>query len=148
MKTTNKWVAIMLLVTGLLFTACSKDDDNKSEVVNPLVGEWKAELLSYTMGGHTGTHPFNHEYFKQGCGTDYITLTNAKTVKLKENNKVEQECVDQESTGTWTDEKINVKGADRQIVSVDDTKLVLIYDLFFNGATLPVTVEYSRQLAQ
>ncbi|HUH51685.1 MAG TPA: hypothetical protein VLZ11_06270 [Flavobacterium sp.] len=146
MKMTNKWVAIVLLVTGTLFTACSKDD-NKSEV-DPLVGEWKAEILSYTMGGHTGTHPFDHEYFKQGCGTDYITLTSAKTVSLTENNKEGELCVDEVFAGTWNDQQITVKGAVREIISVNASKLVLIYDLDYSGQTLPVTVEYSRQLAQ
>lgn len=152
MKTTNKWVAIMLLVVGTLFTACSKDDDNKTPTVDPtvdpLVGVWKAETLSYSMESHSGTYPYDHQIFKGGCTTDFITINANNTVVLKENNKVEEECVDQESTGTWSAEKINVKDADRQIISVDDTKLVLVYDLFFMGQTLAVTVEYSRQLVE
>lgn len=146
MKMTNKWVAIVLLVTGTLFTACTKDD-NKSEV-NPLIGEWKAETASYSMPGHSGTYPFDHPTFKQGCGTDYLTISANNTVSLKENNKVDEICVDQVAAGTWTNETINVKGADRAVISVDATKLVLVYDLSFMGQTLPLTVEYSRQLAE
>lgn len=143
---TNKWVAIVLVVTGTLFTACSKDDTNKTEV-NPLIGEWKAETLTYTYGV-TNTHPFNDPYFKKGCATDYITLNASNTASLIENNKVEEECVNQEFTGVWTNETITLKEANREIISVNSNELVLVYDLSFMGGTLPVTVKYSRVLAQ
>ncbi len=148
MKTTNKWIAIMLLVVGTLFTACSKDDDNKTPTVDPLVGEWKADTITYSAEGHSGTYPFNHEIFKGGCATDYLTIKADNTVSLKENNKVDEECVDQVSTGTWTAEKIVVKDEDRTISSVTDTELTLVYNLNFMGQVRPITVKYLRQLAQ
>ncbi len=146
MKTTNKWVAIMLLVVGTLFTACSKDDNNGNNNTENslLLGEWRAATISYDAGVHSGTYPFDHPTFKQGCGTDYISISANYTVSLKENNKVEGDCIDQVSLGTWTEGIITVKGAERQIFSVSETELVLIYDLNFMGQTLPITVTYVK----
>lgn len=140
MKITKKLIALTLFASGLFMTSCSKDDDT-----NPLVGRWEADTLSYSVAGHSGTYPFNHEIFKKGCATDYITLRENKTVELKENNKNESgECADVLYEGTWNDQSINIKDANRAIQSINGDQLTLVYSLTFMGASTDVTVVYKR----
>ena len=134
-----------LAVVGLGATACSSDDD--AAAVNPLVGTWKAETLTYTFGGQTNTHPYDHPMFKEGCATDYLTLNENQSASLKENNKnTEDVCVDETANGVWTEDVITLEGMDvRNIESVTNSNLVLVYPLTFMGQTLDITVSYSKQ---
>ena len=134
-----------MAVVGLGATACSSDDD--AATVNPLVGTWKAETLTYTFGDQTNTHPYDHPMFKQGCATDYLTLNENMSASLTENNKnTEEVCVDEVSNGVWTETAINLQGMDvRNIESFTNSELVLVYPLTFMNQTLEVTVKYSKQ---
>lgn len=136
--------ASAILVAGLGFTSCSSDDD-VAHFENELVGTWKAEMLKYDAGVHSGEYPFDHEVFKQGCATDYLTLNADHVASLKENNKLDEACVDVITEGNWNNEKITINGVDRTVDFVNETELILTYPLTFMGQTLDVEVSYSRQ---
>mgnify|MGYP001170024475 FL=1 len=139
-------LASAILFSGIAFTSCSDDDDVIVTEQNELVGTWKAEFLTYQFGGHGGTYPYDHEIFKQGCATDYLTINSDQTAVLVENNRVDEDCIDELKDGTWTDQTITLSGGDvRTISSVNSDTLVLVYPLSMMGATVDVTVEYSRQ---
>src|SRR5690625_6615376 len=80
-------LASAILFSGIAFTSCSDDDDVIVTEQNELVGTWKAEFLTYQFGGHGGTYPYDHEIFKQGCATDYLTINSDQTAVLVENNR-------------------------------------------------------------
>lgn len=134
-----------LAIIGFSAISCNNDDDNKAPS-DPKVGTWKAETVSYNFNGQTHTYPYNVEGGPfSGCDVDYLTLKDDKTAKLLEHIKNEDDvCIDTESTGTWTDEVVNVKGGDREIKSFTENQLVLTYPLIYYGQTLPITVEYSK----
>lgn len=141
MKKIVKFIAIA--VVGFGFVACSSDDD--ATPVNPMEGTWVAKTISYDAGAHSGTYPFDHEIFKKGCATDYLTLTADQKASLKENNKNEADvCVDQISNGTWTTAKVTINGVDRAVKSSSATELVLVYPINFMGQTLDVDVLYTK----
>lgn len=138
-------LASAIIFSGIAFTSCNDDDDVNVPEENQLIGVWKAEFLTYEFGGHGGTYPYNHEIFKQGCATDFLTIENDHTALLKENNKIEENCVDEFTPGTWTNDVITIGEENRVIQSVNHDKLVLVYPLTMMGATVDVVVEYSRQ---
>ena len=47
MKTTNKFLALVLMAVAMVFTSCSKDDDNdpvvptQQEIETKIIGKWK-----------------------------------------------------------------------------------------------------------
>ena len=139
--------ASAILVAGLGFTACSSDDDNNPPVeANPLVGEWKAETVSYVRpdNGETMTHDYNMITF--GCDVDVLTLFADNTSDLEVYDKVEEDCVENHKSGTWNDEAVTVEGeeAPREVISVNDSELELKYEMTYGYGTTVVTVKYSR----
>ncbi len=138
-------LAVFLLTTAGIFSSCN-DDDNTS--APKLEGTWKAETLSYDIPGvHSGSFPFNDPYIKQGCATDYLTISAGGIAELKENNKNGEDCEDEILSGTWTEETVTISGetTPRQISSISNEELVLIYPFTFMGQQTDVTVTYSRQ---
>ena len=143
-------LAVFLLTTAGFFYSCNSDDSNPpSESPNLLEGTWKAETLSYDIPGvHSGTYPFDHQMMKQGCATDYLTIKPDGIAELKENNKNDQgDCEDEILSGTWTEQIITISEEEtpRQISSVNNEELILIYSYTMMGHTTDVTVKYSRQ---
>lgn len=138
-------LAVFLLATAGLFSSCN-DDDNAS--TPKLEGTWKAETLSYNIPGiHSGSFDFNDPYIKHGCATDYLTISENGVAQLKENNKNGENCEDEISSGTWTEEAITISGetSPRQVSSLNNNQLILIYPYTMMGHTTDVTVTYSRQ---
>ncbi len=147
--TKRNLLAVFLLATAGFFSSCS-DDDNNSPTVTPnlLEGTWKAETLSYDIPGvHSGTFDFDDPMMKQGCATDFLTIKSGGIAELTENNKVDENCIDEVIDGTWTEETITIVGetAPRQISSVNNNELILVYPFTWFGQTTDITVTYSRQ---
>lgn len=159
---------------GLTMVSCSSDDSSPvvttdsppipdTDTPNPetdtpdpvslMVGTWKATTLSYSFtipGQEEQTHqfPFDHASIKGGCATDYLTVEEGTVVNLKQNNKNEEgNCVDVNIAGTWTEDAISITGETqpREVISFNQTELVLKYEMTFNGRSTAVTVQYTRQ---
>lgn len=138
-------LALGLLVSSFGFIACSSDDDATPVDNNPMVGDWKAVDLSYTMpNGETHTFPFAS--ITGGCDVDEIELRANNSAELEIENKVEDVCTEQHISGTWNDEVITFDGVNpKYVVSVDATTLVLKYEMTYgNFGTIEVTVSYAR----
>ena len=142
----NIFVGAALAVAALGFTACSSDDDNNVE--SPMVGDWKAETLSYVRPdtGETMTHPFSHELISEGCDVDELELKANNIADLEIESKVDEACVESHIAGTWTDTIITILGetTPREVISVSSTELVLKYNMTIGFGTTDVTVKYSK----
>lgn len=139
-------LAVFLLATAGFFISCNDDDNTTKPHV--LEGIWKAETLSYDIPNvHSGSYPFDHPMMKQGCATDYLTISENGVAELKENNKNGENCEDEILSGTWTEETVTISGEEtpRQISSVNSEELILVYPYTMMGHTTDVTVTYSRQ---
>lgn len=136
-------IAVIALI-GFGATSCNNDDDSS---VNPLVGVWKAETVSYTIGNQTHTYPYNIDGGPfAGCDVDFLTLNTDHVASLEEHLKNDEDvCEPVFTEGTWNELKVNVKGVEREIDSIEGNELVLSYPLTLYGQTLPITVVYSRQ---
>lgn len=145
--------ASAVVVAGLGFTACSSDDDNPTVEANPLVGEWKAETISYdfvnpqTGETMTNTHPFSHPMISEGCDVDELELRANNVADLEIESKVDNACVESHIAGTWNDTSVTIEGETpaREVVSVTATELKLKYMMTFPAfGTTEVTVTYLR----
>ncbi|WP_277633060.1 hypothetical protein [Avrilella dinanensis] len=139
-------LASALVMAGLGFVACDSDDNSGDQ--NQMIGTWEATDLSYTMpDGNSHTWPFDHPSIKQGCATDYLTLSGNNNASLKENNKEGDDCVDVTITGTWNDETVTINGEEepRRVIDVTETTLTLEYPYSFMGFETDITVTYTRQ---
>ena len=139
-------LASALVMAGLGFVACDSDDNSGDQ--NQMIGTWEATDLSYTMpDGNSHTWPFDHPSIKQGCATDYLTLSGNNNASLKENNKEGDDCVDVTITGTWNDETVTINGEEepRRVIDVTETTLTLEYPFTFGQFSTDVTVTYTRQ---
>lgn len=126
------------------FTACSSDDDNPSQ--NPMVGDWKAQTVSYVRPdtGETMTHDF--ALITNGCDVDELELRQNNVADLERENKVESVCVENHTAGTWNETSVSIEGeeASREVVSVTSTELLLKYTMTYQFGTTEVTVKYSK----
>lgn len=143
-------LATFLLATAGFFSSCNDDDNSPAPIVEDphiLEGTWKAETLSYQVGPSTHEWDFDHPSIKQGCATDYLTIASNGTAELTENNKNGENCEDEILSGTWTEEVVTIEGeaSPRQIISADETTLILVYPMTFGPNSTDVTVTYSRQ---
>lgn len=134
-----------VLVAGLGFTACSSDDDNNT-TPNPLLGDWKAQTVSYVRPdtGETMTHDF--AMITNGCDVDELELKADNIADLETESKIDGVCVEAHAPGTWNENSVTILGetAPRQIVSVSGTELLLKYMMTYQFGTTEVTVKYSR----
>lgn len=140
-------LASALVMAGLGFVACDSDDNSGDQ--NQMVGTWEATDLSYTMpDGNSHTWPFDHPSIKQGCATDYLTLSGNNNASLTENNKNDaDECIDSVIDGVWNDETVTINGEEepRRVIDVNETTLTLEYPYSFMGFETDITVTYTRQ---
>jgi hypothetical protein len=137
--------ASILGLSSLGFVACSSDDDSTPVNADPMVGEWKAVELSYTIpNGPTHTFPFSA--ITNGCDVDDIELRANNSADVEVENKVNDVCTEQHYTGTWNNEVVNVEGLNpKQVVSVDANQLVLKYWMTYGTyGDIEVTVKYNR----
>lgn len=139
-----------LAVAGFGLTACSSDDDSNNGTVNtsPMVGEWKAVELSYTMNPNdpNSTHTFPFVVVSQGCDVDELDLKPNYSAELEVENKVDDVCTEKKYFGSWDEEKITLDGINnKDVVSVSQNELVLKYVMDYgNYGTIEVTVKYVR----
>lgn len=137
--------ASAIVVAGLGFTACSSDDDNTVET-NAMVGEWKAQTVSYVRPdtGQTMTHDFS--MITGGCDVDELELRSNNVADLEIESKVAENCVESHIAGTWNDTSVTIAGeeAAREVVSVSATELVLKYEMTWGYGTTEVTVNYKK----
>lgn len=140
-------LASALAFAGLGFVACDSDDNTGGEQ-SLMVGTWEATEFTYTMpDGNSHTWDFDNPIFKQGCATDYLTLSRNNNASLKENNKEGEDCVDVTTTGTWNEETVTIEGEEqsRTVIDVTETTLKLEYSYSFMGMVTDITVTYIKQ---
>jgi len=98
--------------------------------------------------GNSHTWEFNHPAIKEGCDTDYLTLSADNNASLTENNKNDAgECTDVILDGVWNDETITIQGEEepRKVIDVNETTLTLEYPFSFMGYETDITVTYTRK---
>jgi len=162
MKKKNLFVMLFMLATAV-FYSCGSDDssnNNGNNDDNPIVddntpgqphlmeGTWEAEEITLTLGDTSQSMPFDHILIKGGCATDYLTIKASSVAELLENNKNDaDDCVDELATGTWSETTVTVKGVAREVISYNDTELVLKYLVYVEqyGGEFDSTVTYLRQ---
>lgn len=141
----NIFVAAALTVAALGFTACSSDDDN-NVAQSPMVGEWKAQTVSYVRPdtGEIMTHDFS--MITNGCDVDELELRANNVADLEIESKVNDVCVEAHKPGTWSDAKVTIEGEElsREVISITATELVLKYNMTWGYGTTDVTVKYVR----
>lgn len=138
--------ASILGLASFGFVACSSDDDSSTPInTDPMVGDWKAVELSYSIpNGPSHTFPFSA--ITAGCDVDEIELRANNSADVEVENKVNEVCAEVHHVGTWNNEVISVEGLnDKQVVSVDANQLVLKYWMTYSTyGDLEVTVKYIR----
>lgn len=136
--------ASAVVVAGLGFTACSSDDDNPTVEANPLVGEWKAQTVSYVRPDTNETMTHDFSMITGGCDVDDLELRADKVADLERESG--EGCPETHTPGTWNDEEISIEGEEksREIISVSATELVLKYNMTWGYGTTDVTVKYAK----
>lgn len=148
---------LFMLATAVFYSCGSDDssnnngnnddnptDDNTPGVPHLMEGTWKAETFDYVVNEISYTLDFTA--LTNGCPTDYLTIKASSVADLEENKKnTENVCEDVITTGSWTEQTVTISGAARQVVSVDDTELVLKYSDNSGNNLGEITVTYSRQ---
>lgn len=138
------FVLATLAVASLGFTACNSDDDNTT--TNPMIGEWKAQTLSYVRpdNGQTMTHDFS--LITGGCDVDELELRQNNTADLEREGKIDEVCVESHTAGTWNENSVTIEGetAPREVISVSATELVLKYNMTWQFGNTDVTVKYTK----
>ena len=123
----NKFLILSLLLVGLSFTACSKDDDGGSNA-DPIIGTWK--YSSSTEGGVAA--PLN-DCEKQ---TTWTFSANG-TYSIKDYYDVGAGCESDEYPGTWEN-----KGNDvYEIIDSEETEPSNINKIVFTNGNKTMTVQ-------
>lgn len=161
MKKKNLFMVLFVLATAMFYSCGSDDssnnngnnddnpatDDNTPGVPHIMEGNWKTTEFTYEVPGTGQIVGPNAFYTWQECAADdYLTIKAAGVADLKENKKNNDNvCEDVVTNGTWTEQAVTISGVSREVISVDDSTLVLKYLTNMLGADILVTVEYSRQ---
>lgn len=139
----NIFVTATLVVIAFGFTACSSDDDN-NVAQSPMVGEWKAQTVSYVRPdtGETMTHDFS--MITNGCDVDDLELRADNVADLERESG--EGCLESHTAGTWNETSVTIVGEElaREVISVTATELTLKYNMTWGYGTTDVTVKYSK----
>ncbi len=141
-----KKIVFASFLAGMLITSCSSDDDSGNGNNNPMVGDWKATEITYTIPG-MGDHTVAFSSITQGCDVDELGLKANNTVELETEAKINEVCVESTTTGTWNDTTVNINGETetRQVISVSNTELVLRYEMTYpQYGTTMISVKYVK----
>lgn len=133
-------------LAGMVITSCNSDDDSGNGNNNPMVGDWKATEITYTIPG-MGDHTVAFSSITQGCDVDELELKANNTVELETEAKVDGLCVEFTITGTWNEDTVTVNGETepRQVESVNNSELVLKYEMTYpQYGTTMVSVKYVK----
>ena len=140
-------IASILGLSSLGLVACSSDDDSTPNGNNnPMVGEWKAQTLSYTIPNGP-THEFPFTAITDGCDVDDIELRANNSAELEVESKVNEVCTEAHYQGSWTEEVVTFADQNpKHVVSVSGNELVLKYEMTYGSyGDIEVTVKYAKQ---
>ncbi len=141
-----KKIIFASILAGMVFTSCSSDDDSGNGNNSPMVGDWKAVDITYTIPG-MGDHTVPFNAITQGCDVDELDLNANNSANLETEAKNGEVCVETNTAGTWNDTTVSINGETepRQVISVSNTELVLKYEMEYQpyGTTL-VSVKYVK----
>lgn len=140
----KKYILITAIVLMGALTACSSDDNKDAAAAYE--GTWIADDLSYKYGDRE----FNHKFIEMPGeyavnANDKLVLTKDTAVLYENKKSVGEET---QLRGIVKNNTITFEDADystREIISVKENRLTVLYDITMRGATLPVTVIYNKQ---
>lgn len=161
MKTKKLLMVLFVLATAVFYSCGSDDssnnngnnddnpttDDNTPGVPHIMEGNWKTTEFTYEVTG-TGqiVGPYAFSTWQECTADDYLIIKASEIAELTETKKnTTDDCEDVTTNGTWTEQAVTISGVSREVISVDDSTLVLKYLTNMLGADISVTVEYSRQ---
>ncbi|MFA9190064.1 lipocalin family protein [Flavobacterium sp. FZUC8N2.13] len=98
MKKTSILFLLTLMILGITFASCTKDDSGPVDM-NYIAAKWNFDKSTATSGAFTV--PYSTDYFKneEGCNKDYIELNALGIAKY---GNYTSDCEFEEKIGTWS----------------------------------------------
>ena len=135
-----------VLIAGLSFTSCSKDDDNSSSTDGNIVGKWTPTKTVTSVSNQEVEAEYTSN--EPGCEKDFTEFVEGGVLKdvIYYKNSSEVCTQDADATSTWskTGTSLTIDGDTYEVTRLTGSELRFKSTVTTPGQTLTVTEYYNK----